>query len=143
MVAPPSYVAHGELLRSLDTECALAQPKRNGRADWLAIVRLIEWPELRDRVGHSGCAEVLEAVAGLIEADIPLGDRVLHTDAGEIVVHSTEEPVKGKVNKEVLKELTKLFHAKVELASGATSREKQFIVKGFTQLQVQQLLNPP
>lgn len=99
MVAPPSYVAHGELLRSLDTECALAQPKRNGRADWLAIVRLIEWPELRDRIGHSGCAEVLEAVARLIEADIPLGDRVLHTDAGEIVVviHKVSEAELGRL----------------------------------------------
>ena len=30
-------------------------------------------------------------------------------DGDEIVVHSTEEPVKGKVNKEIIKELTKLF----------------------------------
>ncbi len=51
-------------------------------------------------------------------------------DGDEIVVHSTEEPVKGKVNKEILKEFTKLLHAKVELVSGATSKEKQLFVKG-------------
>ncbi|MGZ4850609.1 MAG: DUF167 family protein, partial [Candidatus Bathyarchaeia archaeon] len=39
-------------------------------------------------------------------------------DGDEIIVHSREEPVKGKVNKEILKEFTKLLHLKVELASG-------------------------
>jgi len=47
----------------------------------------------------------------------------------EIVVYATEEPYGGKVNREILKELTKLFHAKVELVSGATSRQKQLAVK--------------
>ncbi len=61
-------------------------------------------------------------------------------DGDEIVVHSTEEPVKGKVNKEIIKELTKLFHAKVELANGATSKEKQFFICGMTKEQVQKLL---
>lgn len=51
-------------------------------------------------------------------------------EGDEIVVRSTEEPEKGKVNKEILKQLTKLFHAEVELVSGATSRQKRFLVKG-------------
>ena len=33
----------------------------------------------------------------------------IELDGDEIVVHSTEEPVKGKVNKEIIKELSKLF----------------------------------
>jgi uncharacterized protein (TIGR00251 family) len=49
-------------------------------------------------------------------------------DMDSIVVYATEEPEKGKVNKEILKELTKLFHANVELLSGATSRQKQLII---------------
>jgi uncharacterized protein len=61
-------------------------------------------------------------------------------DGAEIVVHSTEEPVKGKVNKEIIKELSKLLHAKVELASGFTSKEKQLFVKGVGKEQVEQLL---
>jgi hypothetical protein len=40
----------------------------------------------------------------------------------EIVVHATEEPEKGKVNKEILKQLTKLFQRQVEIISGATSK---------------------
>jgi hypothetical protein len=58
----------------------------------------------------------------------------------EIIVHSTEEPVKGKVNREILKEFSKLLHAKVELASGATSRQKQLFVQGITKNQAEQLL---
>ena len=58
-------------------------------------------------------------------------------DGDEIVVHATEEPEKGKVNKEILKELTRLFQARVELVSGATSREKQLFVAGISKEQLQ------
>jgi len=58
----------------------------------------------------------------------------------EIVVYSTEEPVKGKVNKEIIKELSKLLHTRVEFASGLTSKQKQLIVKSIDKLQVEQLL---
>jgi uncharacterized protein (TIGR00251 family) len=62
-------------------------------------------------------------------------------DGDEILVFSTEEPVKGKVNKELIKELSRLFHAKVELVSGATSRQKQLLIKGVGKKQVEQLLH--
>lgn len=62
-------------------------------------------------------------------------------DEEEIVVHSTEEPVKGKVNKEILKEFSKLLHAKVELTNGITSRQKQFFVQGITKTRAEQLLH--
>jgi uncharacterized protein len=58
----------------------------------------------------------------------------------EIVVHCTEEPVKGKVNKELIKEFTKLFHAKVEFAAGFTSKQKQLLVRGMSKQQVEELL---
>ena len=61
-------------------------------------------------------------------------------DGDEIVVHCTEEPVKGKVNKEIIKEFTKLLHTKVELVSGFTSKEKQLFVKDMGKPQVNQLL---
>jgi uncharacterized protein (TIGR00251 family) len=62
-------------------------------------------------------------------------------DGEEIVVNSTEEPVKGKVNKEILKEFSKLLHVKVEFANGATSRQKRLLVQGLTKSQVERLLN--
>ena len=63
----------------------------------------------------------------------------IECDDNEIIVYATEEPEKGKVNKEILKELTRLFHAKVELVSGATSRQKQLTV-GTKKAEIEQLL---
>ena len=59
----------------------------------------------------------------------------------EIIVHSTEEPIKGKVNKELIKELSRLFHNKVELVSGATSKQKKLLVRNTKKIEVEQLLN--
>ncbi len=58
----------------------------------------------------------------------------------EIVVRSTEEPEKGKVNKEILKELSKLFHSNVALVSGATSRQKRLLVRAASKGDVERLL---
>ncbi len=59
----------------------------------------------------------------------------------EIVVRCTEEPVRGKVNKELIKEFTKIFHTQVELVSGATSREKKFLIKGAKKSLIEEFLN--
>ena len=64
----------------------------------------------------------------------------IELDGDEIVVYCTEEPAKGKVNKEILKEFTKLLHVKVELASGFTSKEKHLSVKGIGKQQAEQIL---
>lgn len=64
----------------------------------------------------------------------------IELDGKEIVVHSTEEPVKGKVNKEIIKEFSRLLKVKVELVSGATSRQKQIFARGIAKNQVEQFL---
>jgi uncharacterized protein len=58
----------------------------------------------------------------------------------EIVIRCTEEPTKSKVNKELTKELTKLFHTKVELISGASSKQKRFLVEDLKKAETDQLL---
>ncbi len=68
------------------------------------------------------------------------GEFNVEFDGNEIVVHSTEEPVKGKVNKQIIKEFTKLLHTKVEFVAGLTSKQKQLFVSGMTKLQAEQLL---
>jgi uncharacterized protein (TIGR00251 family) len=55
----------------------------------------------------------------------------------EVVVRCTEEPIKGKVNKELLKTLSKFFHTTVELVSGATSRQKKLLVRGKTKDEIE------
>ena len=61
-------------------------------------------------------------------------------EGDEVIVRCTEEPVKGKVNKELLKALSKFFHTNVELVSGATSRQKSLLLKGIEKSDVERLL---
>jgi uncharacterized protein (TIGR00251 family) len=64
----------------------------------------------------------------------------IQLNGGEIVVFSTEEPVKGKVNKEILKETSKLLGFKVEIVSGLTSKQKVFLLRGANKAQVDAVL---
>jgi uncharacterized protein (TIGR00251 family) len=61
-------------------------------------------------------------------------------EGDEVVVRCTEEPVKNKVNKELLKALSKFFHTNVELISGATSRQKRLLLQGVEKGEVERLL---
>jgi uncharacterized protein (TIGR00251 family) len=62
-------------------------------------------------------------------------------EGDEVVVRCTEEPVKGKVNKELLKALSKFFHTNVELVSGATSRQKRLLIKNTSKTETETLLH--
>ena len=62
-------------------------------------------------------------------------------DGDEIIVFCTEEPVKGKVNKELIKELSKLFHAKIEIISGLTSKQKRLLIKNISKNEAEPLLH--
>jgi uncharacterized protein (TIGR00251 family) len=64
----------------------------------------------------------------------------IELDDNELIVYSTEEPEKGKVNKEIVKELTRLFNCQVEMVSGFTSRQKKVFVKGINQKQAGDIL---
>jgi uncharacterized protein (TIGR00251 family) len=64
----------------------------------------------------------------------------VQVEGDEIVVRSTEEPERGKVNKEIVKQLSKLFHTSVELVSGATSRQKILLIRGVTKNEIDCLL---
>jgi len=61
-------------------------------------------------------------------------------DSDEIIVFCTEEPVKGKVNKEIIKELSKLFHTQIEIISGLTSKQKRLLIKNTNKNKVEALL---
>ena len=58
----------------------------------------------------------------------------------EIVVFCVEEPVKGKANKELVKEFSRLFHSKVELVSGFTSKQKKLLIRGFRKSETERIL---
>jgi len=64
----------------------------------------------------------------------------IELDGDEIVVHATEEPEKGKVNKEILKQFTKLFQRQVEIISGATSKQKKILVRDINRKEIERLV---
>ena len=61
-------------------------------------------------------------------------------EADEIVIRSTKEPVGGKVNKELINELSRLFERQVELVSGFASKDKKLLVKGARKSEVEDSL---
>lgn len=61
-------------------------------------------------------------------------------DGDEVIVCCTEEPTKGKVNKELVKELSRLFHAEVILVSGFTSKQKKLLVKDVKRSVIEKVL---
>ena len=64
----------------------------------------------------------------------------VEVDGDQVVVSCREAPVKGKVNRELLKQLSRLFGCKVELVSGVTSRQKRFLVSGIGAEEVKRIL---
>jgi uncharacterized protein len=65
----------------------------------------------------------------------------LELDGDEVVASCREAPVKGKVNKELLKRFSRLFARQVELVSGFTSRQKRFLVRDIDADEVERILS--
>jgi uncharacterized protein (TIGR00251 family) len=58
-----------------------------------------------------------------------------------LVVHCRESPVKGKVNRELTKELSKIFKRKVDITSGFTSKQKKVMIKDSSLKEVKHVLS--
>jgi uncharacterized protein (TIGR00251 family) len=56
----------------------------------------------------------------------------LKIEGDELVVSCRESPVKGKVNKELIKELSRIFKRRVDIVAGFTSRQKKVLIKGIS-----------
>jgi uncharacterized protein (TIGR00251 family) len=65
----------------------------------------------------------------------------IELDGDEVVVLCREAPVKGKVNKELLKQFSRLFSRRVELVSGSTSRQKRLLISDIKVEEVNQILD--
>ena len=65
----------------------------------------------------------------------------IELDGNEVVVLCREAPVKGKVNKELLKQFSRLFSRRVELVSGSTSRQKRLLINDIEVEEVNQILD--
>ena len=61
-------------------------------------------------------------------------------DDDEVVVSCREAPVKGRVNRELVKELSRLFDRNVELFSGFSSRRKRILISNIEADEVKRIL---
>jgi len=61
-------------------------------------------------------------------------------EGDEVEVYCKEEPVKGKVNKELVKEFSRLFQKKVTLVSGTTSKQKRLLITHVKKGEVEKTL---
>jgi uncharacterized protein (TIGR00251 family) len=52
-------------------------------------------------------------------------------EGDEIAVFCTEIPLKGRVNKELVKGFSRLFHKEVKLVSGFSSKKKKLLIRGI------------
>jgi len=62
-------------------------------------------------------------------------------EGDDVIAYCSEEPQGGRVNRELVKELSKLFHKKVELVSGFASRDKRVLVRDAVKSEVEQALS--
>ena len=62
-------------------------------------------------------------------------------ETDEIIVFCREAPVKGKVNRELIKELSKVFHIKMRILSGFTSRQKKVLIEHIGVDEVNKILS--
>ena len=87
--------------------------------------------------------KVQETAQGVIlDVHVKLGSKEfgVKVEDDALVVSCREAPVKGKVNKELLKQFSRLFGCKVELVSGFTSRQKKFLVSDIDAEEVNRIL---
>jgi uncharacterized protein (TIGR00251 family) len=61
-------------------------------------------------------------------------------EGDEVVISCREAPVKGKVNRELVKEVSRLFNRNVELVSGFTSRHKRVLISNIEVAEVKRIL---
>jgi len=58
----------------------------------------------------------------------------------EVIVFCKEEPVRGKVNKELVKQLSRIFHRNVKLVSGFTSKQKKVLIEDAEETEIEHVL---
>ena len=59
----------------------------------------------------------------------------------ELIVFCRETPVKGRVNKELMKELSNLFKRRVDILSGFTSRQKRLLIVDADEDEIQRIIS--
>jgi len=65
----------------------------------------------------------------------------IQVEEDELLVFCRESPVKGRVNRELIKELSKLFKRRVKILSGFRSRQKRLLIENAGTHEVSEILS--
>ena len=65
----------------------------------------------------------------------------IEVEEDELLVFCRESPVKGRVNKELTKELSRLFKRRVQILSGSRSRQKKLLIENARTQEVNEILS--
>jgi uncharacterized protein (TIGR00251 family) len=61
-------------------------------------------------------------------------------EGDEIVIHCSEEPYGGRVNRELVKKLSRIFGKEVKIISGFSSKQKRLFVKDAEKKEIERAL---
>ncbi len=78
----------------------------------------------------------------ILEVDVKPNSKEFKIEINEnkLVVFCRETPVKGRVNRELVKHFSRLFKRKIEIVSGYSSRQKRILIKDTEPGEVTQVL---
>jgi len=65
----------------------------------------------------------------------------LKVEGDELVAFCHESPVKGRANKELIKELSRIFKKRVEIIAGFTSKQKKVLIMDISVDQASAILS--
>lgn len=86
--------------------------------------------------------ELLQVKAGtLLEVQVkPRSKNFKIVVNSVLIAFCTQSPVKGKANRELVRELSKIFRKKVEIISGFHSKRKKVLVHDTVEEEVREIL---
>ncbi len=65
----------------------------------------------------------------------------IEIEEDELLVFCRESPVKGRVNRELTKELSRLFKRRVRILSGFRSRQKRLLIENARTQEINEILS--
>ena len=65
----------------------------------------------------------------------------IEVEEDELLVFCRESPVKGRVNRALIKELSRLFKRRVQILSGFRSRQKRLLIENASTQEVSDILS--
>ena len=64
-------------------------------------------------------------------------------EGDDIIVFCKEAPVRGRVNRELAKKLSRILKRRVEIVAGLTSRNKKLLIEDISLEEVRAILSSP